>query len=235
MLRIENLTVNYGNINALRQITFSVNVGEFISLIGPNGAGKSTLLKSIAGVVKPSKGNIKLLNKKINGNSPEDIVRNGISLVPEGRHIFSTLTVRENLILGATICRDRQRINQDIEEMFEYFPILKNRIDGGAGKLSGGEQQQLAIARALMSKPKVLMLDEPSLGLSPMMANLVFEILSKLHNQGITILLVEQFARRAIKLSDRTLILRKGEIVLENERDDIQNSVDIESKYFGTA
>jgi branched-chain amino acid transport system ATP-binding protein len=215
MLTVENLDVRYGRITALRKLSVSVAAGEFVGLVGPNGAGKSTLVNTIAGVIPAAGGEIRFDDRPLLGTIPERIVQLGISAVPEGRQIFARLTVRENLELGATIRSDHDGVRVDIERIFERFPVLKQLEDGLAGKLSGGEQQQLAIARALLARPRLLMLDEPSLGLAPLVIDEVFEWLRELHAAGTTILLVEQNAAKTIEAADRTYVLRGGEVVRE--------------------
>ncbi len=198
MLTVKDLRASYGAITALHGVSIEVNEGELVALLGSNGAGKSTTLKSICGVVKPSQGSVTFLGEEITGKTPESILKRGISLTPEGREIFSGLTVAENLRLGAFSSYERTRYNKDLEEMFELFPILKERFNQAGGLLSGGEQQMLAIARSLMSHPKLLMLDEPSLGLSPTMTDTIFELIGRLRDRGVTVLLVEQNAERAL-------------------------------------
>jgi branched-chain amino acid transport system ATP-binding protein len=216
MLRVDDLRVHYGRITALRGVSFHVDEGEVVGMIGPNGAGKTTTLSTIVGFVAPAGGSVELEGRSIVGDAPERIVRRGITLVPEGRRIFSTLTIEENLLMGATI--RRREAGPDIERLLERFPVLEKYFRQAAGKLSGGEQQQLAIARALLSRPKLLLLDEPSLGLSPLMVDLVFEVLDGLRQEGVTILLVEQNARRTLEFADRTYVLRNGVIELEGTR-----------------
>ncbi len=233
MLEIRNLRLNYGRITALQGISLQVDEGEIVALIGPNGAGKTTTLSAVSGLLKPAAGEILFEGESLKALPPEAIVSRGIVLVPEGRQIFTTLTVEQNLLAGATVRRDRTAVKSDIEEMLERFPILKSRYRGSAGKLSGGEQQQLAFARALLSRPRLVLCDEPSLGLSPMMTETVFDILARLQGEGKTILLVEQFAARAVKMADRTYILRTGKIVLEGTREQIMATADLKAAYFG--
>jgi branched-chain amino acid transport system ATP-binding protein len=212
ILEITDLKVSYGRINALLGVSLRVDDGEFVGLVGPNGAGKSTLVNAVAGVVPAASGEIAFSGEPVRGVRPEQIVERGISLVPEGRQIFARLTVEENLQLGATVRRDGEAVADDLNRVFERFPILRQASTKLAGKLSGGEQQQLAIARALLSRPKLLMLDEPSLGLAPLVIDGVFEWLRELHGGGTTLLLVEQNAARTIAAADRTYILNKGRI-----------------------
>jgi branched-chain amino acid transport system ATP-binding protein len=214
-LTISNLEVTYGRIKALHGVSAEVREGEFVGLVGPNGAGKSTLVNSVAGVVPSVAGSVTFGDRSLTGARPEHIVEWGVSLVPEGRQIFARLTVRENLRLGATTRRDKAQVQEDLERVFQRFPILMAAGSKLAGKLSGGEQQQLAIARALLSRPKLLMLDEPSLGLAPLLIDEVFAWLRELHAAGTTILLVEQNAARTIEAADRTYVLNKGRIAGE--------------------
>ncbi|MTD12775.1 ATP-binding cassette domain-containing protein [Nakamurella sp. YIM 132087] len=213
MLQITDLTVRYGSIPAVRGVTVEVAEGELVTMVGPNGAGKSSTMRAVAGLEKPAGGTITFDGRPIGGLRPEQVVAAGLALVPEGRHIFGGLTVKENLSLGAVSRRDRKAVAADLERELERFPILRERIDQAAGFLSGGEQQQLAIARALMSRPQLLLLDEPSLGLAPRMVDSVFATIESLRADGITILLVEQNATRAVAMSDRYYLLRTGEVV----------------------
>jgi branched-chain amino acid transport system ATP-binding protein len=233
VLQIEALVVHYRRIVALRGISLEVNQGEIVGVVGPNGAGKSTTLMATMGVVRPTSGSVTFEGRSLVGLAPERIVKQGLSLVPEGRRILATLTVAENLRLGATVRTDRAAVKADLEEIFERFPILKTYADTTAGRLSGGEQQQLAIARALLSRPRLLLLDEPSLGLAPLMLDLVFEVLQQLKDEGTTILLVEQNANRTLELADRTYVLRTGAIELEGTRDELLRRADFEAAYLG--
>jgi branched-chain amino acid transport system ATP-binding protein len=233
MLRIEDLHVRYGRVVAVRGISIEVGAGEIVSLIGPNGAGKSTTLLSTVGVVSPSAGKILFENKSLAGESPEKIARRGIQLVPEGRRIFATLTVGENLRLGATGRKNRGEVADDLERVFRRFPILQQYVDTPAGKLSGGEQQQLAIGRALLARPRLLLLDEPSLGLAPLVVGLVFEALEQLRADGVTILLIEQNAARAIKLADRSYVMRSGRLEIAGTRDELLERTDLAEIYLG--
>ncbi|MDF1542174.1 MAG: ABC transporter ATP-binding protein [Anaerosomatales bacterium] len=233
MLTIENLTASYGAITALHGISLEVGEGELVALLGSNGAGKSTTLKSICGLLRPGQGTIRFLGEDIAGRAPEVILKKGISMVPEGREIFGGLTVEENLRLGAFTSYQRDRYRTDLDEMFALFPILKERFTQAGGLLSGGEQQMLAIARALMSHPKLLMLDEPSLGLSPTMTDSIFELISDLRDRGTTILLVEQNAERALEIVDRAYLLTTGSIEFSGTPDELKRRVDIASVYFG--
>ncbi len=235
MLAIRELQASYGAIRALHGISLEVKEGELVALLGTNGAGKSTTLKSICGVLKPTGGSVEFLGEDISGKKPETILKRGISLVPEGREIFTSLTVAENLRLGAFSSYERGRYQQDLEEMFSLFPILKERFAQPGGLLSGGEQQQLAIARALMSHPKLLMLDEPSLGLSPTMVDLIFDLIVKLRERDTTILLVEQNAERALKIADRVYVLNTGTMEFSGTPQQLESELDIEAVYFGGA
>ena len=233
MLEIDELHVSYGRVPALKGISLVVEKGEIVALVGPNGAGKSTTLSTIFGLVRPDSGSISLEGKPLLGITPERIVRRGLALVPEGRHIFNTLTVGENLEMGATARKDRSAVRADIAALLERFPVLERYYKSPAGRLSGGEQQQLAIARALLSRPRLLLLDEPSLGLAPVVIDLVFDVLAELREEGVTILLVEQNAARAIELADRTYVLRTGQISLAGTRDELQDTADLETAYLG--
>ena len=233
MLTVKDLKASYGAITALHGISLEVKEGELVALLGSNGAGKSTTLKSICGVVKPTHGSVVFLDEDITGKTPESILKKGISLVPEGRDIFSSLTVAENLRLGAFATYERTRYNADLEEAFALFPILKERFNQAGGLLSGGEQQMLAIARALMSHPKLLMLDEPSLGLSPTMTDTIFELIAHLRERGTTILLVEQNAERALKVADRVYVLQTGNLQFAGTPQQLEHELDITSVYFG--
>jgi branched-chain amino acid transport system ATP-binding protein len=234
MLDIEGLSVNYGAVRALRGISLHVSEGEIVAVIGPTGAGKSTLLWTIAGVVPPSGGAVRFLGKDLRGRAPEATAREGIALVPEGRHIFRTLTVRENLLMGVGVRRLRGATRDDgFDEVFERFPVLERRMSSPAGQLSGGEAQQLAIARALLMRPRLLLLDEPSFGLAPLIVGDVFATLDRLRSEGSTILLIEQNAAQAVQLADRTYVLRTGEIERTGVRDELLKETDFVSAYFG--
>jgi branched-chain amino acid transport system ATP-binding protein len=233
VLKIEHLHVHYGRIAAVRGISLHVEEGEIVTLVGPNGAGKSTTLLAIVGMARATSGRITFGSDSLIGESPENIVRRGISLVPEGRRIHATLTVEENLRLGATVRNDRAAVRADLDDVLNRFPILGTYLRNPAGKLSGGEQQQLAIARALLSRPRLLLLDEPSLGLAPLLVDLVFDSLERLRTEGMTILLVEQNAMRAVELADRAYVLRTGTIELEGARDELLERADFEAAYLG--
>ncbi|MEM7127598.1 MAG: ABC transporter ATP-binding protein [Chloroflexota bacterium] len=233
MLRLDNISASYGSIAALRGISVDVAEGELVALVGANGAGKSTTLATIAGILHPSTGTIEFEGQSINALPPEDIVRQGIALVPENRNIFAGLTVAENLRLGAVIRRDRVQIQQDMDEMCTRFPILGERLHQAGGTLSGGEQQQLAIARALMSRPRLLMLDEPSLGLAPLLVDGIFELVATLHRSGVTILLVEQNVERTLEIVDRAYLLNVGQIDDAGTPDELRLRVDLAATYLG--
>jgi branched-chain amino acid transport system ATP-binding protein len=235
ILLINDLHVGYGAITALRGVTLRVNRGEIVAVVGPNGAGKSTLLSTIAGLVRPRQGSIQYRGRPLDGLSIEAILRGGISLVPEGRHIFSAMTVEENLRLGATIRKDARQIQSDIDGLVSRFPILQKRWLQPAGRLSGGEQQQLAIARALLSRPALLMLDEPSLGLAPAVIDEVYRILLEQRSLGTTILVVEQNATRALEAADHTHILSAGAIRLSGTSKELLESPQFDAAYFGVA
>jgi len=233
VLSIKDVHVRYGAIIALRGVSVDVEQGELVALLGVNGAGKSTLLASIAGVLRPWQGSITFREQSILGKNPEQITKLGISLVPEGRDIFPSLTVEENLRLGAFTRRDPQEYRHDLQEIFELFPVLGQRLPQPGGTLSGGEQQQLAIARALMSHPQLLMLDEPSLGLAPALVDQIFELINRLHQRGVTILLVEQNVDRSLEIVDRAYVLNTGLIEMAGSRDELRTHADIEGIYLG--
>jgi branched-chain amino acid transport system ATP-binding protein len=233
VLRIRDLHVEYGRVRALRGIDLYVRAGEIVGVIGPNGAGKSTLLNAVAGVVKPSTGDILFEGERLVGRTPESIARRGISLVPEGRHIFARLTVAENLQLGHTTRRPGAEIDRDVQSMLDLFPVLRAYYATSAGRLSGGEQQMLAIARALLSRPKLLMLDEPSLGLAPIVIDTVFETLEQLREMAVTVLLVEQNAMRTVELADRVYVLRTGAVELAGTSDEVIADSAFEQAFFG--
>lgn len=235
MLVLEDIHLRYGAIAALRGVSLRVDKGEMVGLIGVNGAGKTTTLMTIAGVLKPTRGTITFEGDSIVGRSPEDIVRKGIALVPEGRRILPGLTVEENLRLGAAIRTDRAAVQQDLEEMCTRFPILGQRFKQPGGTLSGGEQQQLAIARGLMSRPSLLMLDEPSLGLAPLLVEEIFQLVAQLRETGVTILLVEQNVERTLEVADRTYLLNTGRVEFEGSAEELRSRVDIASAYLGRA
>lgn len=235
MLDVRNIEVYYGQSKALSDISLTVDEGDLVALLGVNGAGKTTTLSAIAGIAGVTSGSIEFEGSSLLGLPPETILRKGIALVPEGRDIFSGLSVRENLKLGGYIHRRDPRVfARDVEEMVELFPILGTRMNQSAGTMSGGEQQQLAIARALMSHPKLLMLDEPSLGLAPRLIEDVFRLIGKLHEQKMTILLVEQNVSQTLKIADRSYLINMGRVEVAGTSQEIKSRVDVEEVYFGT-
>jgi branched-chain amino acid transport system ATP-binding protein len=234
MLELRNVETSYGNIMALKGINLSVNEGEIITLIGANGAGKSTTLMTICGIVPPRRGEILFRGKPIHRVDPHEIVALGVSQVPEGRRIFPLLTVTENLAMGAFLRNDGREIARDMEYIFSLFPILKERRRQQGGTLSGGEQQMLAISRALMARPRLLLLDEPSLGLAPLVFQLIFRMIPKINREnGTTILLVEQNANMALKIAHRGYVLENGRITLEGAAESLLNNEDVKRAYLG--
>ncbi|HNX73829.1 MAG TPA: ABC transporter ATP-binding protein [Spirochaetales bacterium] len=235
MLEINELSVHYGGIHALQGINIKAEDGKIVTLIGANGAGKSTTLKAIVGLVKTSGGSVSWDGAKLTGVPTKDIVARGVALVPEGRRIFPNLTVEENLILGAYIRKNKQEVQADMERVFELFPRLKERIKQKGGTLSGGEQQMLAVARALMTKPKLLMMDEPSLGLAPMISKMIFEIVQTINKDGTTVLLVEQNAKAALEIADYGYVLETGRIILEGTGKELLANDGVRKAYLGEA
>jgi len=234
VLRLNNVQTFYGNIQVLKDLCSEVTQGEIITLIGANGAGKTTTLMSITGIVPLRTGEIMFLNKPVHNLSPDEIVALGISLVPEGRRIFPRLTVMENLDMGAFLRKDKADIKKDINHIFELFPILAERRQQHGGTLSGGEQQMLAISRALMARPRLLLLDEPSLGLGPMVVRLIFEIIKKINlESGTTIFLVEQNAHMALKVAHRGYVMENGRITLEGTADSLLHNEEVKRAYLG--
>jgi len=233
MLELNNIHARYGAITALRGISITVSQGELVALLGVNGAGKSTTLATIAGVLRPWQGSMLFEGSSILGKSPEQVARLGISLVPEGRDIFPSLTVEENLRLGAFTRKEKSEYRRNLSEVFELFPVIKERMQQPGGTLSGGEQQQLAIARALMSSPRLLMLDEPSLGLAPALVDQIFELIARLHQRGVTILLVEQNVNRTLEIVDRAYLMNTGLIVNQGTPQQLRTYADIEGIYMG--
>ena len=233
MLEVKNLSVHYGMIKAVRNVDFKVNEGEIVSLIGANGAGKSTILKTLSGLIHPSEGEIIYLGENIDSISAKKIVEKGLVQVPEGRHVFPGLTVKENLELGAFLRKDREEIQKDMEAVFERFPILKERKDQDAQTLSGGEQQMLAMGRALMSRPKLLLLDEPSMGLAPIFIREIFKIIQEIQKTGTTVLLIEQNAKMALSISNRAYVLETGSVVLSGTGQELLESDEIQKAYLG--
>jgi len=233
MLELENVHVNYGHIKALKGISLSVDQGEIVALIGSNGAGKTTTLVTISGILKPKEGEVRFLGDVVSNLSADRVVKAGIVQVPEGRRVFPRMTVLENLKMGAYTRPDRNSISDDIESVFEFFPILKARSSQNGGTLSGGEQQMLAIGRAIMSKPKLLLLDEPSLGLAPVIIEQVFRKIREIGESGISILLVEQNARAALSLAHRAYVMETGNIAMEGPSSSLANDPAVQQTYLG--
>jgi branched-chain amino acid transport system ATP-binding protein len=233
LLRLDKLTSGYGPIIAVRELSLEIFPGEVVTLLGANGAGKSTTLMTVAGLVRGSSGSVEFDGEDIGHLKPEDIVRRGMALAPEGRRIFAHLTVTENLRLGAAICKDKALVAQTTEEMFDLFPILRERSRQLAGTLSGGEQQMLALARSLMSRPKMMLLDEPSLGLAPRVVAQIFQLLQQLPSRGVTVLLVEQNVRLALDVASRGYVLANGVIQLAGTAEELRSAVDLEKVYLG--
>lgn len=231
MLEIHDLNVHYGAIHAIKNISLHVDQGEIVTLIGANGAGKSTTLRTISGLLRPTSGSITFLNETISNKPAQTIVQMGISQVPEGRRIFANMTVQENLELGAYSRNDTDEILKDYRNVFERFPRLEERKNQLAGTLSGGEQQMLAMGRALMSRPKLLLLDEPSMGLAPLLIKEIFRIIADIHNAGTTVLLVEQNANMALSIANRAYVLETGRITLEGDAKELASSEDIRKAY----
>ncbi|MBL1226934.1 ABC transporter ATP-binding protein [Enterococcus sp. BWR-S5] len=232
MLKIENLSVHYGMIQAVRDVSFHVEQGEIVSLIGANGAGKTTILRTISGLNRSSGGTITFEGNEIQKTLPQKIVASGLCQVPEGRHVFSGLTVQENLEMGAFLRKDKE-FKKEYDMIFERFPILKERKNQDAATLSGGEQQMLAMGRALMSKPKLLLLDEPSMGLAPIFIQEIFNIIQEINKQGTTILLIEQNAKMALSIADRGYVLETGSIVLSGTGKDLIDDEEVKKAYLG--
>lgn len=234
MLRVNNLNVFYGSIHAIKDVSFHVNEGEIVTLIGANGAGKTTTMHAISGLLKPKSGEISFLGTEINQVEAHKIIRLGLSQVPEGRRVFSHLTVQENLALGAYTRKDgAAAIANDLEMIFDRLPRLKERRKQQAGTLSGGEQQMLAIGRALMCKPKMLLLDEPSMGLSPLLVKEIFKIIQDVNKEGVTILLVEQNAKMALDIADRAYVLETGVVKMHGPADELANNIEVRKAYLG--
>lgn len=233
MLEVKHLVVNYGGIQAVKDVSFSVQTGEIVALIGANGAGKSTILKTISGLLRPRSGIIDYEGQKINGMAAAKIVKQGISQVPEGRHIFAGLTVAENLQMGAFGLKDKQAAGEQITMVYDHFPVLKERQHQDAATLSGGEQQMLAMGRALMAKPKLLLLDEPSMGLAPIFIQEIFDIITKINAQGTTVLLIEQNARQALAIADRGYVLASGTVKLTGTGEELLADPAVQATYLG--
>lgn len=233
MLKLDNIVTHYGNIQALKGISIDVKQGEIVTIIGANGAGKTTTLKTICGLVAPTSGKIYFQGEDITHKTTSDIVESGIALVPEGRRVFPRMTVLENLQLGAYLNKDKAQVKQDLEKVFDLFPILKDRIKQIAGTLSGGEQQMLAIGRALMARPKLLLLDEPSMGLAPKIVANIFDIIMEINRAGTTILLVEQNARMALAIAHKGFVIETGKIVLQDSTVNLLNNEEVKKAYLG--
>ena len=233
MLKVENLSVHYGMIQAVRDVSFEVNEGEVVSLIGANGAGKTTILRTLSGLVRPSAGKIQFLGKEIQKLPAQKIVAGGLSQVPEGRHVFPGLTVMENLEMGAFLKKNREENQANLKKVFSRFPRLEERKNQDAATLSGGEQQMLAMGRALMSTPKLLLLDEPSMGLAPIFIQEIFDIIQDIQKQGTTVLLIEQNANKALAISDRGYVLETGKIVLSGTGKELAASDEVRKAYRG--
>ncbi|MCP4368563.1 MAG: ABC transporter ATP-binding protein [Deltaproteobacteria bacterium] len=233
LLEVKNLSVCYGTVNALKDVSFYVDCGEIVVMVGPNGAGKSTALKTVTGLTQPKSGEIRFSGTNILELKTDELVRKGLCLVPEGRRLFSSMTTMENLEMGAFTRTDKQCVKKDMDMIFQLFPILKERLHQKAGTLSGGEQQMLAIARALMLKPSLLILDEPSLGLSPNFVETVFEKLIEINRNGTSILLVEQNARKALEICHRGYVFNIGTIVLNGKKEELVQEERIKQVYLG--
>jgi len=233
LLKVSNLKVSYGGIQAVKGVDFEVHEGELVCLIGSNGAGKTTTMKAITGTLPINAGDIEYLGRSIKGQGPWDLVKQGLAMVPEGRGVFTRMTIIENLQMGAYIRDDKAEIDADIDKMFAIFPRLKERRDQLAGTMSGGEQQMLAMGRALMSRPKVLLMDEPSMGLSPIMVDKIFEVVQDVFAQGVTILLVEQNASRALSIASRGYVMESGIITMTGEAKQMLNDPKVRAAYLG--
>nr|WP_278770809.1 ABC transporter ATP-binding protein [Limosilactobacillus mucosae] len=233
MLQVKDLSISYGAIQAVRHVDFEVKKGEIVTLIGANGVGKSTILKTISGIVKPQSGSIEYQNESLVGKKAPQIVAAGISQVPEGRHVFPAMTVMENLQLGSYLQKDRNQVEARLQEIYQMFPILKERQHQDAATLSGGEQQMLVMARAMMANPDLLLLDEPSMGLAPIYIQKVFDIIQKINAQGTTILLIEQNAHQALAIADRGYVIASGEIQLTGSGEKLLNDPQVKRAYLG--
>jgi branched-chain amino acid transport system ATP-binding protein len=233
LLKVKGLKVGYGGIQAVKGVDFEVREGELVSLIGSNGAGKTTTMKAITGTLSINDGDIEYMGKSIRGQGPWDLVKQGLAMVPEGRGVFTRMTITENLQMGAYIRTDKADIAADMDKVFTIFPRLKERKDQLAGTMSGGEQQMLAMGRALMSRPKVLLLDEPSMGLSPIMVDKIFEVVRDVYAQGVTILLVEQNASRALSIANRGYVMESGLITMSGDAKQMLNDPKVRAAYLG--
>jgi branched-chain amino acid transport system ATP-binding protein len=233
MLEVENIHSYYGNIHALKGVSLKVEKGEIVTLIGGNGAGKSTTLRTITGIMKPREGHVHLNGEDLGSFEPHEIVHKGVAMVPEGRRIFGRLTVSENLDMGAYIRTDQKQVEKDLERVFNLFPRLKERRNQVAGTLSGGEQQMLATGRALMANPSILLMDEPSMGLAPVLVELIFDIVQQINKEGTTVLLVEQNALMALSIAHRGYVLQTGEIVINDSAENLKKNTTIQKAYLG--
>jgi branched-chain amino acid transport system ATP-binding protein len=233
LLKVKGLKVSYGGIQAVKGVDFEVREGELVTLIGSNGAGKTTTMKAITGLLPLNDGDIEYLGQSIRGRGAWDLVKQGLAMVPEGRGVFTRMSIQENLLMGAHIRNDKPAIAQDLERVYATFPRLRERRDQLAGTLSGGEQQMLAIGRALMSRPRVLLLDEPSMGLSPILVDKIFEVVREVHGQGVTILLVEQNASRALEIADRGYVMESGVISMAGEAKAMLDDSKVRAAYLG--
>ena len=233
MLKVNNLNVHYGVINAVKNVTFDVNEGEIVALIGANGAGKTSIMHALSGLLKSTTGDIFFMDKNINKMPAHKIIAEGLAQVPEGRRIFAQLSVEDNLEMGAYLRTDKIGIERDLENIYNKFPRLKERKHQLAGTLSGGEQQRVAIARAVAKNPKILLLDEPSMGLSPILVNEIFEIIKEINKDGVTIFLVEQNANKALSIANRAYVLETGKITISGEASDVANNPKVREAYLG--
>lgn len=233
MLKVDGINVFYGNIQALKEVSLEINEGEIVTLIGANGAGKSTLLKTISGLLKPKQGKINFQGEEIAGKAAQSIVKMGISHVPEGRRVFSNMSVEENLELGAYLRKDKAGIKEDFDKIYDLFPRLLERKKQQAGTLSGGEQQMLAMGRALMARPRLLILDEPSMGLAPLLVKTIFRIITEINEAGTTILLVEQNAHMALSIANRAYVIETGRVVLSGTAAELNESEQVKMAYLG--
>jgi len=232
-LELKNISVSYGKVPVLHDISLRVKKGQVVTVIGANGAGKSTLMKAVCGLLKPTRGSVRLFGQEINGLDPDQIVPRGISLVPEGRRLFGAMTVRENLEMGAYCRRDADAVTRDFERVLAFFPDLKAKLSVEAGSLSGGQQQMVAVARALMSAPRVMLLDEPTIGLAPAIVQVIARVISEIRDSGVDVLLVEQNAEIALDVADYGYVLEQGRIVLEAPAQDLASNVEVQRAYLG--
>jgi len=233
LLEVENLHVRYGKAEALRGISLAVDEGTVVAIVGANGAGKTTLLRTISGLKKPTEGSIRYQNEQIDGVPPHRIAQLGIAHIPEGRMVFAPMTVEENLRIGAHLRRNRTEVTRDIESMYALFPVLKEKRADAAGSLSGGQQQMLAVARALMARPRLILMDEPSIGLSPILVAEVGQIIKNIHSEGTSVVLVEQNARMALRLASRAYILELGRVILEGDAQELAKDQRVKECYLG--